>query len=286
MKDFKIGDIVKWSSDYDMIIGTVVNIDKDKIHCKDKNSLFWHSCNIDYIDIVKSKFQIYDCIKYNEEIYLVLDIKLNFKNDFEYEFKKIHSDSYCHFTENYINRSNKFEKCGEKNGFTFTLGKTLTATTYEPYTYLETTAKVKGNWEENKMDCKELLKKWLELNNEKIKEETAKKRKELIETDEIVTEGNKIIDTIQSLTNNLKEKYNKPNAEFQLVFTNKENLISEETQEKINSLEKESSEQLKLNTRIANEVSSATSICENEESLRKVLKTYEIIDKNGKINVK
>lgn len=286
MEDFKIGDIVKWSFDYDMIIGTVVNIDKDKIHCKDENSLFWHYCNIEYIDIVKSKFQIDDYIKYNGEIYLVLDIKLNSKNDFEYKFKKIHSDSYCYFTEDYINRSNKFKKCGEKNGFTVTLGKTLTSTTYEPYTCLETTTKVKGNWEENKMDCKELLKKWLELNNEKIKEETAKKRKELIETDEIVTEGNKIIDTIQSLTNNLKEKYNKPNAEFQLVFTNKENLISEETQEAINSLEKESSEQLKLNTRIANEVSSATSICENEESLRKVLKTYEIIDKNGKINVK
>lgn len=64
-----------------------------------------------------------------------------------------------------------------------------------------------------------------------------------------------------------------------------EKYITTKSKEAIEELRKEYTNKKQDILNIRREVEAAISICENEESLRKVLIAYNIIDKNGKIKV-
>jgi hypothetical protein len=140
----------------------------------------------------------------------------------------------------------------------------------------------------NSMDCTILLKKWKELNIQKIAKKHDDEKEELIKNDKVVNELNELIDNVKESFCDIKEQYNINNdkLKMELIFPNKEILILEETRKLIDTLEIETKEQLRNIERIEKEVIAATSICETEETLRKILKAYKIIDKDGKIIVK
>lgn len=144
---------------------------------------------------------------------------------------------------------------------------------------------IEGKWEKE-MDCLKILNKWSDMQEKQIKKSYEEQRKNAIESDPVLKEYREIGNYVQATVEQFGEKYMLPKETIEIILTDETKIINENTLEKLNKLNDSSAAELKeLNDKIS-EIKAAISICETEESLRKVLKAYKVIDKEGKISVK
>lgn len=139
---------------------------------------------------------------------------------------------------------------------------------------------------DNKLNCKELLSMWIKLNednnNAKRKEEIEK----IYEKDEVAIDLKDRLQKIDDILSEFQAIYPDLNSHFTLSGTDEKDVITDDSKEEIRKINEKYDIINKEFKKTANEVVAATSICESEESLRNVLKSYGIIDKNGKIKIK
>lgn len=139
------------------------------------------------------------------------------------------------------------------------------------------------NKNENK-NVKEILKKWVELNKKAMTQKKDEKIKKVYERDMVVIDLKAVLSQAREGFNAFEEKY--PNfSSFTIIAPQVSEVITDDSKEEIEKIEVEHNKAFEELKDTANTVLSATSICETEESLRKILKTYGIIDSNGKIKI-
>lgn len=139
------------------------------------------------------------------------------------------------------------------------------------------------NKTENK-NVKEILKKWVELNKKAMTQKKEEKIKKVYERDMVVIDLKAVLNQARESFNAFEEKY--PNfSPFTIIAPQVSEVITDDSKEEIEKIEVEHNKAFEELKDTANTVLAATSICETEESLRKILKTYGIIDSNGKIKI-
>lgn len=139
------------------------------------------------------------------------------------------------------------------------------------------------NKTENK-NVKEILKKWVELNKKAMTQKKDEKIKKVYERDMVVIDLKAVLNQARESFNAFEEKY--PNfSPFTIIAPQVSEVITDDSKEEIEKIEVEHNKAFEELKDTANTVLAATSICETEESLRKILKTYGIIDSNGKIKI-
>ena len=139
------------------------------------------------------------------------------------------------------------------------------------------------NKTENK-NVKEILKKWGELNKKAMTQKKDEKIKKVYERDMVVIDLKAVLNQARESFNAFEEKY--PNfSPFTIIAPQVSEVITDDSKEEIEKIEVEHNKAFEELKDTANTVLAATSICETEESLRKILKTYGIIDSNGKIKI-
>lgn len=139
------------------------------------------------------------------------------------------------------------------------------------------------NKTENK-NVKEILKKWVELNKKAMTQKKEEKIKKVYERDMVVIDLKAVLSQAREGFNAFEEKY--PNfSSFTIIAPQVSEVITDDSKEEIEKIEVEHNKAFEELKDTANTVLAATSICETEESLRKILKTYGIIDSNGKIKI-
>ena len=139
------------------------------------------------------------------------------------------------------------------------------------------------NKTENK-NVKEILKKWVELNKKAMTQKKDEKIKKVYERDMVVIDLKAVLNQARESFNTFEEKY--PNfSPFTIIAPQVSEVITDDSKEEIEKIEVEHNKAFEELKDTANTVLAATSICETEESLRKILKTYGIIDSNGKIKI-
>lgn len=150
------------------------------------------------------------------------------------------------------------------------------------------TDEVNEKMEVNKMQekAKEIIKTWLTKSNEKLSKKLEEEKEKLINEDVVVQEYDNIVDTIKGLLEEFTETYPETNPEFGFTTKNRNTFITDDTKAEMKEIENTIEEQKEENRRIANEAVIAIGICTTEESLRKILKNYNIIDKDGKLKIK
>lgn len=139
------------------------------------------------------------------------------------------------------------------------------------------------NKTENK-NVKEILKKWVELNKKAMTQKKDEKIKKVYERDMVVIDLKAVLNQARESFNAFEEKY--PNfSSFTIIAPQVSEVMTDDSKEEIEKIEVEHNKAFEELKDTANTVLAATSICETEESLRKILKTYGIIDSNGKIKI-
>ena len=110
------------------------------------------------------------------------------------------------------------------------------------------------------------------------------KIKKVYERDMVVIDLKAVLNQARESFNAFEEKY--PNfSPFTIIAPQVSEVITDDSKEEIEKIEVEHNKAFEELKDTANTVLAATSICETEESLRKILKTYGIIDSNGKIKI-
>ena len=133
-------------------------------------------------------------------------------------------------------------------------------------------------------NVKEILKKWVELNKKAMTQKKDEKIKKVYERDMVVIDLKAVLNQARESFNAFEEKY--PNfSPFTIIAPQVSEVITDDSKEEIEKIEVEHNKAFEELKDTANTVLAATSICETEESLRKILKTYGIIDSNGKIKI-
>lgn len=139
------------------------------------------------------------------------------------------------------------------------------------------------NKTENK-NVKEILKKWVELNKKAMTQKKEEKIKKVYERDMVVIDLKAVLNQAREGFNTFEEKY--PNfSSFTIIAPQVSEVMTDDSRKEVEKIDEEYSKSIDELKDTANTVLAATSICETEESLRKILKTYGIIDSNGKIKI-
>ena len=139
------------------------------------------------------------------------------------------------------------------------------------------------NKTENK-NVKVILKKWVELNKKAMTQKKEEKIKKVYERDMVVIDLKAVLNQAREGFNTFEEKY--PNfSSFTIIAPQVSEVMTDDSRKEVEKIDEEYSKSIDELKDTANTVLAATSICETEESLRKILKTYGIIDSNGKIKI-
>ena len=141
--------------------------------------------------------------------------------------------------------------------------------------------------EEKKMDYQKLLKKWAELKKEAIKQTYKEDSEKILSEDKVVQSFEATYDDLKAIVEEFYEIWTEaPRDTFAITTASKKRIATKETSEKLAKLETAYYNDISILDETVSEIYAAVAICETEESLRKILKAYNVIDKYGKISVK
>lgn len=141
--------------------------------------------------------------------------------------------------------------------------------------------------EEKKMDYQKLLKKWAELKKEAIKQTYKEESEKILSEDKVVQSFEATYDDLKAIVEEFYEIWTEvPRDTFTIARVSKKRIATKETSEKLAKLETAYYNDISILDETISEIYAAVAICQTEESLRKILKAYNVIDKYGKISVK
>ena len=143
----------------------------------------------------------------------------------------------------------------------------------------------KNNQEEKKMDCNKILEKWLDLNIAKLEVDSRLAIEKEYDNDKVIQEYDATLVVINHIFGEFCDKFELQDKTIPMMLDRK-CLATDETKNGIVILKEEKEKQIRLLKSEVEEIKAAASICTSEESLRKLLKNYDVIDKCGKIKLK